>query len=1254
MIKTKRKCALVFLVVVSMLFNMISLSAFAEGEVVINAQDDGTGLSMTTNGSVTRSFEITDAGKYSLTVNTQTLFDRSLKITFDEGEELTISSLVKGSTYKDTTYSGEISLGEGSHTVTVLSPDGALKLMKLTLTFVSALNPPSSGEDNEESGDNTEDNEQTSYTKVYSASDLNALETKSIDKFSPSYDYGKEALLMRGNNAHYVTFDFDGESAEYSIEIEGSTGNGACEMEIINNTSEVTATISAAATNSYYAFAKNSSQNNLNIAQGNSVTVKIKSGVMFMAFVTFKKTGDYVAPPIPPIEDEKTLSASDVDSLTNATEDNGAFNISDGGSVTFKINTAVDVFNISAVLEEESEAYLNVYIDDELIATKASSEISNIGDFIFEDGEKTLKIEASGADIKIKDIKVKKVSPSEVETTVIEKDVKDYIPGGQGVGYNTSDSEDPGKNSTYIHTSNDEWVKWEVDVPEDGDYLITIEYYNYGSEWVNFQNETTGSALNVIVDKATTWATTSVSQSGDLILKFQKGKNIIKYTKPYGDLYLRKLTFTLIEAIDFQALYVGGYPVLGTNLITPSADTMKIHMTDPITTEAITNQIVISASDGKNLDFDASISDNMINIDLKDTLLEYTDYEVTVSGISSKWGDMEASKTVPFSTGGEEADGVSNFVVAESGISDANITVKGTLYGSHSKTIDGRYAKAYISKKGTSDKTYLDEAVSENGGEVILNLQMPSGSESDTYTVYVEIQYTGTKKEIGDFIYVDEDKKNDIAEDFKAATTASLVEAAFDANKEYFTSDISADMAKLSDKDAFYTHFIEYNLTSMNEFYSYYDKMYVYELLRQSASENIIYNEENCGKIGIDYNKVNLIQSNKAAFVTAVGAISAADFDSYIASLNEVIDEYLEKESGKLDISVALSSVSAQYGQGINKDINASVKQDKLKKVILKFECTEKTIIDSITVAENQNGKAVITKDDDSATVEFTYNSLYDNELLFNVSFTAASVGSYTLNYSGNLIFDFNGYDVKTDISASSFILNVSNSTSLPGSDKTSEGSISSSSGGSSSYTPPVTPEEPSDTQTTPGGNEIVFADISDYSWAEESIIALTNKGVISKPEDKKFRPGDKITREEFVKMVVCLLNINTSGVEAEFSDVNKDHWAYDYIAIASKNGLVSGMADGSFGIGEYITREQMATISARILDKYGMTADLSVIEKFSDDNDISDYAKSAVNKMRYYNIINGVGDNMFAPQKNATRAETAKMIYGLSKVVGL
>ena len=111
----------------------------------------------------------------------------------------------------------------------------------------------------------------------------------------------------------------------------------------------------------------------------------------------------------------------------------------------------------------------------------------------------------------------------------------------------------------------------------------------------------------------------------------------------------------------------------------------------------------------------------------------------------------------------------------------------------------------------------------------------------------------------------------------------------------------------------------------------------------------------------------------------------------------------------------------------------------------------------------------------------------------------------------------------------------------------------------------------------------------------------------------------------------------------------------YSYIAVASSCGIIKGYEDNSVKAETAITREDFATMINRALLAVGKELNQKEeLNVFADCDDISDYAKDSVSKMKYFGIINGVGENMFAPKNNATRAETAKIIYGLSEVVGL
>lgn len=176
-----------------------------------------------------------------------------------------------------------------------------------------------------------------------------------------------------------------------------------------------------------------------------------------------------------------------------------------------------------------------------------------------------------------------------------------------------------------------------------------------------------------------------------------------------------------------------------------------------------------------------------------------------------------------------------------------------------------------------------------------------------------------------------------------------------------------------------------------------------------------------------------------------------------------------------------------------------------------------------------------------------------------------------------------------------------------------------------------------------PNESSFVFNDMESVSWARDSIEALARRGVINGKADKIFAPNDTVTREEFVKMVVLALNITAEDTSCDFTDVRDDAWYKEYVGKAVRRGLVNGRGDGTFGVGESITRQDIAVI---LWNGIKSKAESKSAAEFIDNDDVSDYAKEAVNAMRYLNIIDGYDDNTFRPNNAATRAEAAKLLY--------
>lgn len=180
---------------------------------------------------------------------------------------------------------------------------------------------------------------------------------------------------------------------------------------------------------------------------------------------------------------------------------------------------------------------------------------------------------------------------------------------------------------------------------------------------------------------------------------------------------------------------------------------------------------------------------------------------------------------------------------------------------------------------------------------------------------------------------------------------------------------------------------------------------------------------------------------------------------------------------------------------------------------------------------------------------------------------------------------------------------------------------------------------------------ETIFDDLNGVEWAKEYINKLYNKGVISGKGEKIFAPNDNLTREELCKMIALAFELekNDENGAIPFGDVSSGDWYYDYVTVCYQNGIIKGISDDTFGVGKTVTREEISTILVRSAEAVGKSLDYDItIYPFNDETEISDWALESVSVLRECLIVNGVGNDYFAPKNNVTRAQAAKMIIGM------
>ena len=95
------------------------------------------------------------------------------------------------------------------------------------------------------------------------------------------------------------------------------------------------------------------------------------------------------------------------------------------------------------------------------------------------------------------------------------------------------------------------------------------------------------------------------------------------------------------------------------------------------------------------------------------------------------------------------------------------------------------------------------------------------------------------------------------------------------------------------------------------------------------------------------------------------------------------------------------------------------------------------------------------------------------------------------------------------------------------------------------------------------------YHDVSQGQDYYNSVMRLGDLGVIAGYSDGSFGADRTITRAEFTKVVVCMMNKEDEALAntafSGFSDVSNDFWATPYINYAVSQDILSGYSDGTF-----------------------------------------------------------------------------------------
>lgn len=165
------------------------------------------------------------------------------------------------------------------------------------------------------------------------------------------------------------------------------------------------------------------------------------------------------------------------------------------------------------------------------------------------------------------------------------------------------------------------------------------------------------------------------------------------------------------------------------------------------------------------------------------------------------------------------------------------------------------------------------------------------------------------------------------------------------------------------------------------------------------------------------------------------------------------------------------------------------------------------------------------------------------------------------------------------------------------------------------------------------------YTDIDNH-WAQSEVEQWSNLGII-KGFEGLFRPDDNITRGEMAVILDRILQY-VDKAENKFVDLPQDFYT-DAILKANYVGVMLGDAYTPQPVVrpvDNITRQEAVVMICRALSIEESTKE----NKFTDKDEMADYAIGYINAMTEKGYINGYGDT-FKPLDNITRAEVVKIL---------
>ena len=186
------------------------------------------------------------------------------------------------------------------------------------------------------------------------------------------------------------------------------------------------------------------------------------------------------------------------------------------------------------------------------------------------------------------------------------------------------------------------------------------------------------------------------------------------------------------------------------------------------------------------------------------------------------------------------------------------------------------------------------------------------------------------------------------------------------------------------------------------------------------------------------------------------------------------------------------------------------------------------------------------------------------------------------------------------------------------------------------------------------GEGKVTFADVDYAAWYGDAVDVISQKGVMNGTGDGKFGVGAVLNRASLAGVFFNYAQPGKGDPNAKnetgLPDVADGQWYTSAVNWAVANKVMSGYGT-TFGPYDPVSFETFVTVIANYASNgEAANADTSVLSKFADASQVSDWAKSSMAWAVTKGLVNGIenadGTRTIAPKAGVARERGAALLY--------